>query len=301
MISIYKVTGRSQRLDRVVDSAVDMGLLFGWALLALPPILACILGVMFLGLAAGAPPFFGALVSVPLVLGMLWLAARGGQASRRAITRRLLGKTWFSAQCMVVGDDGVQLFRGRDLSFVPYADLKSLSTENSEADEGKFFPRLVFELHDGTVVTARVKDASSAMTDVQGRLDRFPKDSHREVTQLLDRWDEDIDGWHARVRGVARGDYRTAALGVEELLRIAEDPAAAPIHRVAAALALSEEGKKAQKRVRAASQACAFPDLAPALREAADGVLGVRGRRLLEEAEAQGRAIEVDAEPVEAY
>jgi hypothetical protein len=91
---------------------------------------------------------------------------------------------------------------------------------------------------------------------------------------LPERGGRSASEWIAALRAVGTGassDHRTAPVGPDRLLRIAEDPGAAPAMRAAAAVALGGVADEAGRgRLRVAAEATAEPDLRAAMALAAE-------------------------------
>lgn len=91
----------------------------------------------------------------------------------------------------------------------------------------------------------------------------------------LRRGDRDLTSWIQSLRALgagARDDLRSTPADLERLLRLVEDPAARPIDRAAAAVALPRELPLAERdRVRIAAASTAEPHLRIALEKVAEG------------------------------
>lgn len=103
--------------------------------------------------------------------------------------------------------------------------------------------------------------------------------AHRRSEDLrladLEQGSLDEASWRDRLRTLATStdDYRRAQLGPDGLLRVVEDPGAAPRQRIAAAYALSQGDDPPTHRIRVGAQSCADDDLRIALENAAEGQL----------------------------
>jgi hypothetical protein len=91
---------------------------------------------------------------------------------------------------------------------------------------------------------------------------------------LPERGGRSASEWIAALRAVGTGassDHRTAPVGPDRLLRIAEDPGAAPAQRAAAAVALGAVAdENGRGRLRVAAEASAEPELRAAMALAAE-------------------------------
>lgn len=107
------------------------------------------------------------------------------------------------------------------------------------------------------ILTARLREALEAFRG--GKSDDV-------VASLVARNERNVSDWLGHLRGLRAEAYRTSSLDDEALLRIVEDPAAAPDARAGAVVllrkSLDDDGRK---RIRVASEATAEPHLRVAL------------------------------------
>jgi hypothetical protein len=172
---------------------------------------------------------------------------------------------------LIVGADGIVIDRPFRDSFIPFAQLDSVTMTND---------RVTALLRDGTRLHARARHLSTVQRgELRVRLDAAQAAFHRgegEAPALaqLDRGGRAIAAWRAALRELPSrpSSYREATLTREQLLAVLESPAAPAERRLAAAVSLSAAGEaEIAARIRVAAEACARPQVRIALAGVADG------------------------------
>jgi len=166
-----------------------------------------------------------------------------------------------------VGVDGIAIYNQVRTSFVSFADVHTV-TESGRPVE--------LTLHDDSRVTIVAADRNDAFAKRIDEAWRAHQAAPAAELSKLERGDADTDQWRDELEtltAVREGRYRIAHVDRDELLRLAEDAAASPEQRVAAALVLCSKAPdaEAQRRVRIAAEACADVDLRAVLEAAAEG------------------------------
>jgi hypothetical protein len=178
-----------------------------------------------------------------------------------------------------IGADGILVSWLGTETFVAYDDLEGIERYAGNAGAG-----LVLRLRGGREMRLPRMGAFTASLDMR-ELDLVVRRvqeavEHEQRAQvdrglvLPERGRRTTEEWIAALRSVgsgARSDHRTAPVGADRLLRIAEDPGAAPEMRAAAAVALGSVADDASRgRLRIAADATAEPDLRAAIALAAE-------------------------------
>lgn len=201
-------------------------------------------------------------------VGAGWLAAAlgvgRGAVQLGAIFAASLGMGAFVSRFRArVGADGVAVTGRR---FVPWQEVQGIETG----------PRgLVLRTTGGDVRLlaqgtrhSRPEAEARLRADLEDALAAHRRAQHADASARLERRDRSAEAWLASLRQ-PRDDFRTAALGQEQLEEIAADATSDPSARAAAALLLSRAGEGA--RLRIASERCAEPRLRVVLERAAAG------------------------------
>lgn len=195
----------------------------------------------------------------------------------------VLGKKGMLGRNVAVGADGL-VVRGVGYErVVPYASVRSVDYGNRG---------VIVRLHDGTEIalsTLSIAFPTQGETEMRDRLlERAQRDftAYRAApplptgAALLTCGERSPEAWRrACVRAVAEAPhgYRTAALTVDEVVEIIENPAAPIELRAGAALALSPLAERGvQERVRAAISACVAPGATEVLGAAERGEVNMR-------------------------
>jgi hypothetical protein len=175
------------------------------------------------------------------------------------------------ATTVAVGADGVLVSTLGGRRFVGYGQVRHVAV----APDG-----VTLELYqlDGTFEAVRAtgpcKDnarvAEAAVREALGRWQERPSLDNA----ALERGGRPFAVWRDALRGVlAGGTFRSVGAGPEALVDVAADPAAQPLHRVAAALALADADEASRQRVRIALDACVDESLRTAVQGALHGDL----------------------------
>jgi len=181
--------------------------------------------------------------------------------------------TWLSVRALssttvMIGNDGLwlkrTLWRRR---FVPFEQLDDMWRAEKSVWLTTGSSRIRLRCVNGLAAEAlidRVERARDAREEAAGAADldeldragRSLREWRQHLTQLLERGSR----------------YRTRALQRDDVLRVAEDPAASPERRVGAAFALAACADDAErKRLRIAAESCAHRPLRIALQSATEG------------------------------
>ena len=223
------------------------------------------------GLVCAVPPLLLAAAALGLSLHDAWLGLlRGSDLLSPALSfglhlLLLLGVLGLLApRRAVVGTDGVAIEGLLRRRFIAYADLAEVTAEprgvrlRPRRARGVLLPRAPGgeALHD-RILAAMGAEGPGA----EAYLD------------FLERRGRPLDAWAADLRGRAGGapGYRAGAIAAEQLAAVAEQPAASPERRVAAAVSAAASGYvAARRRIRSAARACADVELRAALEQAAE-------------------------------
>lgn len=232
-------------------------LLWALSLLAMP------ISLLIAALVAAFAPSLGTAVAA----GLLALAAIAWT------TLNLAGST------LRIGADGILVSWLGRTSFVAYDDLQDIRPYVDNGGAG-----IVLRLRSGGEMRLPRMGAFTMALDrreldlVVHRVQQAVEQQQRAQVDrglvLPERGGRPSSAWIAALRSVgtgARSDHRTAPVAADRLLRIAEDPGAAPEMRVAAAVALGGVGDDASRaRLRIAAEATAEPELRAAMALAAE-------------------------------
>jgi hypothetical protein len=182
---------------------------------------------------------------------------------------------------VVVGADGIivqQSFASRFVPFGAIARIESGVRDRRGLTAAPSHP-VVLVLTDGTEVHARTRHLmADQRAELVARIDdaRRAWDEGRHAAAALaqlDRSGRSAAEWRRAVRSLlaAPESYRAQAVTRDALVEVLESPAAPPVRRLAAALALSGDvDVDARERIRIAAGACADDRLRVALRRAAE-------------------------------
>ncbi len=260
MRTSYVLPGRFFRLGALVTFYM-----FLW------PVLLVALG---LGLACGAAPH-GEMSAVGQAVA--WAFGASAAAGYWALWAR-------SRLHVTFGTDGIWMKQWGRERVVRWADVKEVASWPGPEARGARAASQGFDLvlrdgervgfytareqrrlgfYAGDVVAARLREAMAAASGEAGGA-RVALPSHLGL---------DTRAWIGELRRAGAGataGFRAAAVDVEQLWRVVEDPAAAPRDRAAAAAALGGSGDdEARDRLRAAGAAVAAPRLRVAFEAAA--------------------------------
>ncbi len=203
---------------------------------------------------------------------------------------------WLTRATVDVGADGVAVrswFRKR---FIPFACVSSVQRSSRE---------VALLLHSGgRVVLGVTNEGGEQDPDLDMLGDRVTSAfqqslAHKEREEhkaLLERGSQPVHEWVQRLLSLARGapnasPYRAPSIDPEALWRIAEDPAARPDVRLAAAVVLrNKQAPEARQRLRIATKGLASPEVRNALVRVADAATEQEYVEALECASSAGRA-----------
>jgi len=148
--------------------------------------------------------------------------------------------------------DGIIVEKRSGRRFVPYKDLKSISTTDD---------RVTLRLHNGKKVSAKARHLGQEEQDIiQQRVRealalRDERSADLAAFVALDRGHRDIKAWRealSRIFG-KEGGYRQAKLTLEQIAAVLVDPVAPVERRIGAAMVLSQSGDgEAKTKIRAA-------------------------------------------------
>lgn len=174
-----------------------------------------------------------------------------------------------------VGNDGVAIRHvGRD--FVRYDVLRHVEVGSSLvlhlADGARR------EVHTSAGLGVDSRYARSAAAAIELARARAAASRNPHDFGLLERNGRPVAEWRAALAALLApsGAFRGAALDRDGVLRVLDDPAAAPERRVGAVLALAGGDHDAMTRVRVAIDGCAHPETREAMEAARDGRLDER-------------------------
>ncbi len=188
-------------------------------------------------------------------------------------------------RAVVVGVDGIAIDNHVSTSFISFADVADV-VERAGAIE--------LILRDENQVSIRSTDRNDALAQRIDEAWRANQSARAPQLAQLQRGEADTEQWRDALEALPssrEGRYRIAHVDRGELLRLAEDAAASPEQRVAAAVVLCSKAPdaEAKRRVRIAAEACADVDLRAVLEAAAEGEIAeaslaqaLAHRRLLE-------------------
>lgn len=184
---------------------------------------------------------------------------------------------------VIVGREGVWVERrGRAAVLVEYDQIADVMT----ADDGQLLLRTLEpipgELDKRGMFLPVVAGQDRLRGAIQSARRQNELREREPIPALLRRGDRPFDRWVTEVRASSLSPtYRDASLA-DQLVRVAEDPSAAPDVRAVAAAGVAAAGSLDHRsRVRVAASECAQPDLADVLERAAKGdVDAVRLRRV---------------------
>lgn len=164
----------------------------------------------------------------------------------------LIVHTLFGPEHIVLGADGIIVEKRSGRRFVPYKDLKSISTTDD---------RVTLRLHNGKKVSAKARHLGQEEQDIiQQRVRealalRDERSADLAAFVALDRGHRDIKAWRealSRIFG-KEGGYRQAKLTLEQIAAVLVDPVAPVERRIGAAMVLSQSGDgEAKTKIRAA-------------------------------------------------
>ncbi len=164
---------------------------------------------------------------------------------------------------VTVGTDGVRIDGPVFSRFIPHTEIDRHGSEMNGS--------VTLVLKDGRDVSIpTIADGAGLAV----RLHRAKQERDTiAVPAELERGDRDEQTWRDGLAALASDkSYRNAAVRIEDLEKIVDNPNHAPAQRVAAAVALSQDEDRRPK-LRIAAEATAEPELKAALEAAAEGEL----------------------------
>ena len=181
-----------------------------------------------------------------------------------------------------VGDDGIAVLGGAAPKFLPLAKIAAceLSLDGAIAEglrvtvDGAVV-EIAIPSTPGGKGTPREEPARGVCAEIDRRLAAIqaaPREGHERAASALPPRQETTVEWvrELRARRERAPSYRDAgALAVDEILAVVEDPAAAPLLRIAAAIEL-DRSPETRKRVADAAERSGDATLAKALRVVAE-------------------------------
>jgi len=251
------------------------------------------------GRAGHAGMLLGALLFVlGLVAGFPWLAGVGFVAALASVAV-------FVPATLHVGADGV-LVKGRvHTEFFAYSSLRGVRPTRRGVVLVTAEGEVALPMTSSLGLTAPEQDMRDALVQrIASGLARHadvtqaPSSPTADVGPRLARGSRSFAEWVLALRR-DDGDFRTAPLRTEDLVRVVEDPAPVPAaQRVAAALALVQRGTEADRdRVRVAAEAVAAPKLRVALETIARDADEAALEQAVREAEDEALAEEARGAP----
>ncbi len=199
---------------------------------------------------------------------------------------------------LLVGADGLAmrwLWRER---FIPWSDYQGMSSSDFGFGRNKYHGLRVW-LKSGEEVVLPVEQRVWGTGDTEMIAERIEQAAavHRRgggagAATALTRGERSIAEWLQVLRGIGAGavaSLRTAAVPLDSLYGVLDDPKKAPAVRAAAAVALAaSEDAGARQRIRIAADATAHPRLRIALERAADGAADADLGEALDDVEGDG-------------
>ncbi len=234
---------------------------------------SCLVSVIPLVVAQAIAPDNDAVGIGAVALGAVaWVVAAATVAMGSLRLAGRIGRVRVRRGTVAVGADGL---RWRDLlraRFVSWAEVEAVRV----VDEPERV--VVLELRDGSTRELGVGEIEELHAAATNALERWQaREAAGEVRGLRLEARGELRGWLDRAKTLlASTSYREESVAPEQLVRVAEDPKAAPEQRIGAALALSRAPEPLRVRVRVASEDTADPALAEALGEAIEGKLRAR-------------------------
>jgi hypothetical protein len=157
----------------------------------------------------------------------------------------IYGTTFFCFRGeMVIGADGVLLWRPLRSRFLPFSEIQSVDCP--------LRTKLVVRSREGkglscsmsaTATQAALEAIESSLASVGGEPEALSHRLRRETS------DEDAASWVTRLRALAMpSSYRTGGLGTDVLWRVIDDPGASASERAAAAVALDVNATTEERR-----------------------------------------------------
>jgi hypothetical protein len=210
----------------------------------------------------------GPLVGKAAFLGYLALFAASWVPARIDVGADGVLRSWLGMRRFVAFRDvaSVEGRRGRvDVTLLKQDGTRvGMSARRRYAERGAFYPALL----------SRIQEAFEA---------HRANASYGDLDVFLARRGRGVREWVAQIRALtaAQGTgYRSSALSQERLLRVVEDPSAAPTLRAGAAVALAQEGHGAwREELGRAAEACGHPRVRVLLQAVSgdDGAEGAPG------------------------
>jgi hypothetical protein len=179
-----------------------------------------------------------------------------------------------------VGADGVRWRRFGKPEFVGWSKVSGIVARGEE---------VVLSTEGRGEIALRVKDAAAFTAAAREAMERYRAADPPDPIAALELTGEHVADWLGRARKLLEaGAYRDAAVGEEQLVRVATDPRAAAAQRIGSAAALANASEDARARVRVAIEETADPVVANALEDALAGGRAVG--RAMQEAVRTGRS-----------
>lgn len=197
----------------------------------------------------------------------------------------------FDPATLVIGVDGVIIEQGYGRRFIPFGEIKSISTAHDH---------VTLHLVGGDSVRARARHLETAeRAAIEQRVREALKlrahgNLDAAALAALDRGTKTGAAWREALRGVFDKDrgYRDANVTPEQIAGVMADPGAPANRRIGAAMALAQSGDTAcLPKIRVAAESSANPRFRLALQAIAEGDLDHEAieQVALEEAELEMR------------
>lgn len=203
-----------------------------------------------------------AFVGFLAVAGAFVVAGRSPVPAIAVAALAMLVMAW--PQRVEIATDGVVVSWFGRRRFTRFADVKEIAIARGAVS---------LVLHSGkAIVVSRDDQMPAIAARLREAFDAYQqRGSDGVVAALVAREEREMPDWLTHLRGLRSQSYREASIDDEALLRVVEDPGAAPDARAGAVVALRPTLSSAgRERIRVASAATAEPRLRVALDALAD-------------------------------